>query len=88
MSQKPKRLTAAERTRILAEILHHPQVRRLEQMSSESAEASVVRSYLDLVVEYGTSLRWRTTIANDRPDRLNWLVQQPGVLALERERAI
>ena len=27
------------------------QVRRLEQMSSESAEASVVRSYLDLVVE-------------------------------------
>jgi ATP-dependent Lon protease len=31
------------------------QVRRLEQMSSESAEAAVVRSYLDLVVE----LPWR-----------------------------
>ena len=39
----------------------------------------VVDAYLDLVVEYGTALRWRTTIANDRPDRLNWLVQQPGV---------
>jgi N-acyl-D-aspartate/D-glutamate deacylase len=39
----------------------------------------VVDTYLDLVVEHGTALRWRTTVANDRPDRLNWLVRQPGV---------
>ena len=35
------------------------QVRRLEQMSSESAEAAVVRSYLDLVVE----LPWKESEA-------------------------
>jgi N-acyl-D-aspartate/D-glutamate deacylase len=39
----------------------------------------VVDAFLDLVVEYGKSLRWRTTIANARPDKLNYLVQQPGV---------
>ncbi|HEX7501459.1 MAG TPA: LON peptidase substrate-binding domain-containing protein, partial [Polyangia bacterium] len=36
------------------------QVRRLEQMSSESAEAAVVRSYLDLVVE----LPWKEAEAS------------------------
>jgi N-acyl-D-aspartate/D-glutamate deacylase len=39
----------------------------------------VVDAFLDLVVEHGQKLRWHTTIANDRPDKLNYLVQQPGV---------
>jgi N-acyl-D-aspartate/D-glutamate deacylase len=39
----------------------------------------VVDAFLDLVVEHGKKLRWHTTIANDRPDKLNYLVQQPGV---------
>ncbi|MBV9486722.1 MAG: amidohydrolase family protein, partial [Frankiaceae bacterium] len=39
----------------------------------------VVDAFLDLVVEHGTKLRWRTSIANARPDKLNYLVTQPGV---------
>ena len=38
-----------------------------------------VDAYLDLVVEYGPALRWRTTIANDRPEYLNKLAASPGV---------
>ena len=32
-----------------------------------------VDAFLDLVVEYGTKMRWRTTISNDRPEVLNKL---------------
>lgn len=35
--------------------------------------------FLDLVVAYGSKLRWRTTIANHRPEKLDWLINQPGV---------
>ncbi|GAB2505841.1 N-acyl-D-amino-acid deacylase family protein [Nocardia heshunensis] len=38
-----------------------------------------VDAYLDLVVEYGPKLRWRTTIANDRPKYLDKLATNPGV---------
>ncbi|MFD4459511.1 amidohydrolase family protein [Nocardia sp. NPDC058480] len=38
-----------------------------------------VDAYLDMVVEYGSALRWRTTIANDRPGYLNKLAASPGV---------
>jgi N-acyl-D-aspartate/D-glutamate deacylase len=38
-----------------------------------------VDAFLDLVVEHGKKLRWRTTIANDRAEQLNYLVNQPGV---------
>jgi N-acyl-D-aspartate/D-glutamate deacylase len=38
-----------------------------------------VDAFLDLVVEHGTKLRWRTTIANARGDKLDYLVNQPGV---------
>lgn len=38
-----------------------------------------VDAYLDMVVEYGSALRWRTTIANDRPRYLNKLAASPGV---------
>ncbi len=38
-----------------------------------------VDAYLDLVVEHGSALRWRTTIANDRPGYLNKLAASSGV---------
>ncbi|HEY6557565.1 MAG TPA: amidohydrolase family protein [Polyangiaceae bacterium] len=36
-------------------------------------------TFLDLLVEHGKALRWRTTIANDRPEQLDELIQQAGV---------
>jgi N-acyl-D-aspartate/D-glutamate deacylase len=38
-----------------------------------------VDAFLDLVVEHGTKLRWKTTIANHRPDQLEKLVAHPSV---------
>ena len=38
-----------------------------------------VDAFLDLVVEYGTKVRWRTTISNDRPKQLDKLSSDPGV---------
>ncbi|WP_280405949.1 N-acyl-D-amino-acid deacylase family protein [Nocardia brasiliensis] len=38
-----------------------------------------VDAYLDLVVEYGTRLRWRTTVANHRRKYLDKLATNPGV---------
>jgi N-acyl-D-aspartate/D-glutamate deacylase len=38
-----------------------------------------VDAFLDLVVEHGTSLRWRTTISNHRPEVLKKLAGDPGV---------
>lgn len=34
--------------------------------------------FLDLVVLYGTSLRWHTVIANDRPAVLDQIIQEPA----------
>jgi N-acyl-D-aspartate/D-glutamate deacylase len=45
-----------------------------EQRGIEPADA-----LLDLVVEHGSRLRWRTTIANDRDDVLDRLQQSPVV---------
>jgi N-acyl-D-aspartate/D-glutamate deacylase len=45
-----------------------------EQRGIEPADA-----LLDLVVEHGSRLRWRTTIANDRDDMLDRLQQSPVV---------
>lgn len=39
-----------------------------------------VDAFLDLVVEHGKKLRWRTTIANDRPDEIVSLVREPSAL--------
>lgn len=39
-----------------------------------------VDAFLDLVVEHGRALRWRTTIANDRPDEIARLVREPAAL--------
>lgn len=38
-----------------------------------------VDAFLDLVVEFGTDLRWKTTIANHRPDKLARLASHPTV---------
>ncbi|MFB8003094.1 amidohydrolase family protein [Nocardia sp. NPDC056000] len=38
-----------------------------------------VDAYLDMVIEYGRKLRWRTTIANDRPKYLDKLATNSGV---------
>ncbi|HET9874758.1 MAG TPA: hypothetical protein VFQ37_03225, partial [Mycobacterium sp.] len=38
-----------------------------------------VDAFLDLVIEHGSALRWRTTILNHRPRYLRKLAAQPGV---------
>ncbi len=38
-----------------------------------------VDCYLDLVVEHGRGLRWKTNIANTRPEVLDSLINRPGV---------
>jgi N-acyl-D-aspartate/D-glutamate deacylase len=38
-----------------------------------------VDAFLDLVVEHGTTLRWRTTISNHRPEVLKKLARDDGV---------
>lgn len=38
-----------------------------------------VDAFLDLVVEHGTKVRWRTTISNHRPEVLRKLASDPGV---------
>ncbi len=39
-----------------------------------------VDAFLDLVVEHGRALRWRTTIANDRPEQIATLINEPSAL--------
>ena len=38
-----------------------------------------VDAFLDLVLEHGRALRWRTTISNHRPDVLKKLAREPGI---------
>ncbi len=38
-----------------------------------------VDAFLDLVLEHGTKLRWRTTISNHRPEVLKKLARDPGI---------
>jgi len=38
-----------------------------------------VDAFLDLVLEHGVALRWRTTISNHRPEVLRALARDPGV---------
>lgn len=39
-----------------------------------------VDAFLDLVAEHGTSLRWYTIMANERPRELEWIVSHPDVV--------
>jgi N-acyl-D-aspartate/D-glutamate deacylase len=47
---------------------------------AEARGIHAVDAFLDLVVEHGKKLRWRTTIANDRPDEIVHLVTEPAAL--------
>jgi N-acyl-D-aspartate/D-glutamate deacylase len=38
-----------------------------------------VDTFLDLVLEHGRALRWRTTISNHRPEVLKKLAREPGI---------
>lgn len=49
------------------------------QVGVERGGAHPVDAFLDLVLEHGTDLRWRTTISNHRPDVLKKIAREPGV---------
>jgi N-acyl-D-aspartate/D-glutamate deacylase len=49
------------------------------QVGRERGGVHPVDAFLDLVLEHGTSLRWRTTISNHRPDVLKKLAREPSV---------
>jgi N-acyl-D-aspartate/D-glutamate deacylase len=49
------------------------------QVGVERGGVHPVDAFLDLVVEYGTELRWRTTISNHRPEILKKIAVEPGV---------
>ncbi|HEX4190907.1 MAG TPA: amidohydrolase family protein [Marmoricola sp.] len=49
------------------------------QVGKERGGIHPVDAFLDLVVEHGTKVRWRTTISNHRPEVLNKLSVLPGV---------
>lgn len=37
-------------------------------------------AFLDLQATHGDALRWYTVVANDRPDRLAWILRHPDIL--------
>jgi N-acyl-D-aspartate/D-glutamate deacylase len=39
-----------------------------------------VDTFLDLQAEHGQKLRWYTVVGNDRPERLEWIMDHPDVL--------
>jgi N-acyl-D-glutamate deacylase len=47
---------------------------------AEDRGIHAVDAYLDLVVAYGKQLRWRTTLANDRPAEIATLMNEPAAL--------
>ncbi|HET6153458.1 MAG TPA: amidohydrolase family protein [Marmoricola sp.] len=49
------------------------------QVGQDRGGIHPVDAFLDLVVEHGTKVRWRTTISNHRPEVLNKLSVLPGV---------
>ncbi|MFF0492070.1 amidohydrolase family protein [Nocardia sp. NPDC004068] len=49
------------------------------RVADERGGLHPVDAFLDLVVEYGEKLRWRTTISNHRPEVLRKLARCPGV---------
>lgn len=49
------------------------------QVGIERGGVHPVDAFLDLVLEHGTALRWRTTISNDRPEVLKTLAAEPGI---------
>ncbi|KAA0095875.1 hypothetical protein CIW49_20070 [Mycolicibacterium sp. P1-18] len=49
------------------------------QVGVERGGLHPVDAFLDLVLEHGAALRWRTTISNHRPEVLKKLARDPGV---------
>lgn len=49
------------------------------QVGRERGDIHPVDAFLDLVVEHGKSLRWRTTISNHRPAALRAMAVDPGL---------
>jgi N-acyl-D-aspartate/D-glutamate deacylase len=49
------------------------------QVGQERGGLHPVDAFLDLVLEHGTALRWRTTISNHRPEVLKKLARDPGI---------
>jgi N-acyl-D-aspartate/D-glutamate deacylase len=49
------------------------------QVGVERGGLHPVDAFLDLVLEYGTDIRWRTTISNNRPKILRRLARQSGL---------
>jgi N-acyl-D-aspartate/D-glutamate deacylase len=49
------------------------------QVADERGGIHPVDAFLDLVVEHGTALRWKTTIANHRPDKLAQITAHSSV---------
>lgn len=49
------------------------------QVGVERGGLHPVDAFLDLVLEHGTAIRWRTTISNHRPEMLRRLAQMKGL---------
>lgn len=49
------------------------------QVGEERGGAHPVDAFLDLVLEHGTDIRWRTTISNHRPKLLAKMAQEEGI---------
>ena len=49
------------------------------QVGQDRGGLHPVDAFLDLVLDHGTALRWRTTISNHRPELLKKIAVEPGV---------
>ncbi len=49
------------------------------QVGVERGGLHPVDAFLDLVLEHGTAIRWRTTISNHRPELLKKMAVNPGI---------
>ncbi|WP_370248009.1 amidohydrolase family protein [Nocardioides sp.] len=49
------------------------------QVGKERGGLHPVDAFLDLVLEHGTDLRWRTTISNHRPEMLKRMAAEPAI---------
>jgi N-acyl-D-glutamate deacylase len=66
-----------------AQIVGCPDAALVGRSFGEVAEARCIHpvdAFLDLVVEHGTRLRWRTTIANHRPAEVERMMRDPAAL--------
>ena len=49
------------------------------QVGTDRGGLHPVDAFLDLVLEHGRALRWRTTISNHRPEVLKQMAREPGI---------